>query len=215
MWAKRQPNPFLPPKKKNENNFIRHRSYFHSFFWWQGDVGCLWEIASAFGCPYLIRSNFIKTTYDISLDSWISFLPLGFSPTLKEKTENPKVRKEMESRPAGEARFPSNFGCRLSRTQWFYKQALAPQEVKSLGTDSLNHLKEISVERKRILMAGKILNLEGICSAFVVPGIFMDEQMSSSKVYIFPMAIRFLLFFHCLFSFNFTTRVPRTNPMWN
>ena len=89
---------FLPPKKKNENNFIRHRSYFHSFFWWQGDVGCLWEIASAFGCPYLIRSNFIKTTYDISLDSWISFLPLGFSPTLKEKTENPKVRKEMESR---------------------------------------------------------------------------------------------------------------------
>ena len=40
------------------------------------------EIASAFGCPYLIRSNFIKTTYDISLDSWISFLPLGFSPTL-------------------------------------------------------------------------------------------------------------------------------------
>ena len=39
------------------------------------------EIASAFGCPYLIRSNFIKTTYDISLDSQISFLPLGFSPT--------------------------------------------------------------------------------------------------------------------------------------
>ena len=30
---------------------------------------------------YLIRSNFIKTTYDISLDSQISFLPLGFSPT--------------------------------------------------------------------------------------------------------------------------------------
>ena len=30
--------------------------------------------------PYLIRSNFIKTTYDISLDSQISFLPLGFSP---------------------------------------------------------------------------------------------------------------------------------------
>jgi hypothetical protein len=91
-------SPFLPPKKKNENERCRWLSGFHSFFWWQGDVGCLWEIASAFGCPYLIRSNFIKTTYDISLDSWISFLPLGFSPTLKEKTENPKVRKEMESR---------------------------------------------------------------------------------------------------------------------
>ena len=95
-------HPFLPPKKKNENDWCRWLSGFHSFFWWQGDVGCLWEIASAFGCPYLIRSNFIKTTYDISLDSWISFLPLGFSPTLKEKTENPKVRKEMESRPGGE-----------------------------------------------------------------------------------------------------------------
>merc|ERR1712196_159294 len=34
--------------------------------------------------PYLIRSNFIKTTYDISLDSQISFLPLGFSPTTKQ-----------------------------------------------------------------------------------------------------------------------------------
>ena len=31
---------------------------------------------------WLIRSNFIKTTYDISLDSQISFLPLGFSPTI-------------------------------------------------------------------------------------------------------------------------------------
>jgi hypothetical protein len=40
------------------------------------------KLLLAFGCPYLIRSNFIKTTYDISLDSWISFLPLGFSPTL-------------------------------------------------------------------------------------------------------------------------------------
>jgi hypothetical protein len=40
------------------------------------------KLISFFGCPYLIRSNFIKTTYDISLDSWISFLPLGFSPTL-------------------------------------------------------------------------------------------------------------------------------------
>jgi len=29
--------------------------------------------------PNLIRSNFIKTTYDISLDSQISFLALGFS----------------------------------------------------------------------------------------------------------------------------------------
>jgi len=31
-------------------------------------------------CPYLISSNFIKTTNDISLDSCISFLPFGFSP---------------------------------------------------------------------------------------------------------------------------------------
>ena len=28
------------------------------------------------------RRRFIKTTYDISLDSQISFLPLGFSPTI-------------------------------------------------------------------------------------------------------------------------------------
>ena len=34
--------------------------------------------------PYLIRSNFIKTTYDISLDSQISFLPLGFSPRFRD-----------------------------------------------------------------------------------------------------------------------------------
>jgi len=71
-------------------------------------VCCLLEIASAFGCPYLIRSNFIKTTYDISLDSWISFLPLGFSPTLTSGlwmffvrwrssvgVVNPKEKKEM------------------------------------------------------------------------------------------------------------------------
>ena len=37
-----------------------------------------------------IRSNFIKTTYDISLDSQISFLPLGFSP--------PRVRKSLRKR---------------------------------------------------------------------------------------------------------------------
>ena len=87
------PSPFLPPKKKNENERCRWLSGFHSFFWWQGDVGCLWEIASAFGCPYLIRSNFIKTTYDISLDSWISFLPLGFSPTRakREKSRNREI----------------------------------------------------------------------------------------------------------------------------
>ena len=81
---------------------LRYIFSFVGIYPWQGDVGCLWEIASAFGCPYLIRSNFIKTTYDISLDSWISFLPLGFSPTLKEKTENPKVRKEMESRTSSQ-----------------------------------------------------------------------------------------------------------------
>ncbi len=37
--------------------------------------------------PYLIRSNFFKTTYDISLDSQISFLPLGFSPTFAQTGE--------------------------------------------------------------------------------------------------------------------------------
>ena len=75
-------------------------------------VCCLLEIASAFGCPYLIRSNFIKTTYDISLDSWISFLPLGFSPTLTSGlwmffvrwrssvgVVNPKEKKEMNTSP--------------------------------------------------------------------------------------------------------------------
>jgi len=40
----------------------------------------VWKLLP-FYLPYLIRSNFIKTTYDISLDSQISFLPLGFSPT--------------------------------------------------------------------------------------------------------------------------------------
>ena len=34
----------------------------------------------------VIRSNFIKTTYDISLDSQISFLPLGFSPLIRQLT---------------------------------------------------------------------------------------------------------------------------------
>jgi hypothetical protein len=34
--------------------------------------------------------DFIKTTYDISLDSQISLLPLGFSPFLsRETTEQP------------------------------------------------------------------------------------------------------------------------------
>ena len=33
--------------------------------------------------PLDLNNNFIKTTYDISLDSQISFLPLGFSPTSK------------------------------------------------------------------------------------------------------------------------------------
>ena len=47
----------------------------------------------------LIRSNFIKTTYDISLDSQISFLPLGFSP-LKDTTRESKGlrNREVESR---------------------------------------------------------------------------------------------------------------------
>jgi hypothetical protein len=36
---------------------------------------------SPLGIWPLIRSNFIKTTYDISLDSQIYFLPLGFSPS--------------------------------------------------------------------------------------------------------------------------------------
>ena len=33
-----------------------------------------------FHYAFLISSNFIKTTNDISLDSWIYFLPFGFSP---------------------------------------------------------------------------------------------------------------------------------------
>ena len=36
---------------------------------------------------WLIRSNFIKTTYDISLDSQISFLPLGFSPSTQPSVD--------------------------------------------------------------------------------------------------------------------------------
>ena len=43
---------------------------------------------------YLIRSNFIKTTYDISLDSQISFLPLGFSPTELCEKKNPKGQQK-------------------------------------------------------------------------------------------------------------------------
>ena len=45
---------------------------------------------------YLIRSNFIKTTYDISLDSQISFLPLGFSPTkeiMERNRETPGAQR--------------------------------------------------------------------------------------------------------------------------
>jgi len=48
----------------------------------------------AFGCPYLIRSNFIKTTYDISLDSQISFLPFGFSPPERRKGKKKKSGRE-------------------------------------------------------------------------------------------------------------------------
>jgi hypothetical protein len=71
--------------------------------------GCLYEIASRLrlSISYLIRSNFIKTTYDISLDSWISFLPLGFSPAkgrlgrnsfnkTAPQRENPIKEKEMK-----------------------------------------------------------------------------------------------------------------------
>ena len=65
----------------------RHKG-LHRFSWW-------FLSDQPRGCNLLDDHNF-----HLSLDSWISFLPLGFSPTLKEKTENPKVRKEMESRLA-------------------------------------------------------------------------------------------------------------------
>jgi hypothetical protein len=48
--------------------------------------------------PYLIRSNFIKTTYDISLDSQISFLPLGFSPTGKPKGKKEGKRRDVKEK---------------------------------------------------------------------------------------------------------------------
>ena len=68
-------------------------------------IGCRLELSLVwkllpFYLPYLIRSNFIKTTYDISLDSQISFLPLGFSPTevvsclSSVGNLNPKVRRQ-------------------------------------------------------------------------------------------------------------------------
>jgi len=41
----------------------------------------------------LIRSNFIKTTYDISLDSQISFLPLGFSPLFCQPSIGSLIRR--------------------------------------------------------------------------------------------------------------------------
>ena len=49
----------------------------------KGPLGIEGDMMSSVGLyeMWLIRSNFIKTTYDISLDSQISFLPLGFSPT--------------------------------------------------------------------------------------------------------------------------------------
>ena len=42
-------------------------------------VSCLYEIVHKFS--FLFFSDFIKTTYDTSLDSQISLLPLGFSST--------------------------------------------------------------------------------------------------------------------------------------
>jgi len=63
------------------------------------ELSLVWKLLP-FYLPYLIRSNFIKTTYDISLDSQISFLPLGFSPTevvsclSSVGNLNPKVRRQ-------------------------------------------------------------------------------------------------------------------------
>jgi len=48
-------------------------------------VVSLYEIAMRMREAYLIRSNFIKTTYDISLDSQISFLPLRILSKRREK----------------------------------------------------------------------------------------------------------------------------------
>jgi len=67
------------------------------------ELSLVWKLLP-FYLPYLIRSNFIKTTYDISLDSQISFLPLGFSPTevvsclSSVGNLNPKVRRQRNLR---------------------------------------------------------------------------------------------------------------------
>jgi hypothetical protein len=58
--------------------------------------GC-WQQLENFFALALIRSNFIKTTYDISLDSQIYFLPLGFSPL----TTTPPHQREREVETGG------------------------------------------------------------------------------------------------------------------
>jgi hypothetical protein len=55
-------------------------SWFSFHIFYEMSIGSCLLFMKLASLPYLIRSNFIKTTYDISLDSQISFLPLGFSP---------------------------------------------------------------------------------------------------------------------------------------
>merc|ERR1712160_189435 len=93
-------------KKRKNKRFEGHKQISDgSFSPLSLGIGCRLELSLVwkllpFYLPYLIRSNFIKTTYDISLDSQISFLPLGFSPTevvsclSSVGNLNPKVRRQ-------------------------------------------------------------------------------------------------------------------------
>ena len=70
-------------------------------------------VVGFFVCRFLIRSNFIKTTYDISLDSQISFLPFGFSPTLsstrESKERNQRIEIKRKRRTGSFSRFVPGF----------------------------------------------------------------------------------------------------------
>ena len=98
------------------------------------ELSLVWKLLP-FYLPYLIRSNFIKTTYDISLDSQISFLPLGFSPTevvsclSSVGNLNPKVRRQRNL--VDERQLRSSFETRGVFRVWFASQCATFQTLNS------------------------------------------------------------------------------------
>ena len=67
--------------RRKQSRVLSHLASFLTFSHSCGHLSFMEIAFKSLAGSKLIRSNFIKTTYDISLDSQISFLPLGFSPT--------------------------------------------------------------------------------------------------------------------------------------